>query len=61
MPWFGQELFEKAEANGGLDTKEYLDSLAEYRKGARDDGLDRVAAGRTGSMRWSRRPADRRG
>jgi amidase len=42
MPWFGQELFEKAEAFGGLDTKEYLDSLAECRKGARDDGIDRV-------------------
>jgi amidase len=42
MPWFGQELFEKAESYGGLDAKEYLDSLAECRKGARDDGLDRV-------------------
>ena len=42
MPWFGQELFEKAQAYGGLDSKEYLDSLAECRKGARDDGLDRV-------------------
>jgi len=42
MAWFGQELFEKAEAYGGLDSKEYLDSLAECRKGARDDGLDRV-------------------
>ena len=42
MPWFGQELFEKAEALGGLDTKEYLDALAECRKGARDDGLERV-------------------
>ena len=42
MPWFGQELFEKAEAYGGLDSKEYVDSLAECRKGARDDGLDRV-------------------
>ena len=42
MPWFGQELFERAEALGGLDAKEYLDSLAECRKGARDDGLDRV-------------------
>jgi amidase len=42
MPWFGQELFEKAEAYGGLDSKEYLDALAECRKGARDDGLDRV-------------------
>ena len=42
MPWFGQELFDKAEAYGGLDSKEYLDALAECRKGARDDGLDRV-------------------
>ena len=42
MPWFGQELFEKAEAYGGLDSKEYLESLAECRKAARDDGIDRV-------------------
>ena len=42
MPWFGQELFEKAEALGGLDSKEYLDALAECRKGARDNGIDRV-------------------
>jgi amidase len=42
MGWFGQELFEKAEAYGGLDSKEYLDSLAECRKGAREDGIDRV-------------------
>jgi amidase len=42
MAWFGQELFEKAEALGGLDSKEYLDALAECRKGARDDGIDRV-------------------
>ena len=42
MPWFGQELFEKAEAYGGLDSQEYLDALAECRKGARDDGIDRV-------------------
>ncbi|MEO7115794.1 MAG: amidase [Caldimonas sp.] len=42
MAWFGQELFEKADALGGLDAREYLDALAECRKGARDDGLDRV-------------------
>jgi amidase len=42
MGWFGQELFAKAEAYGGLDSKEYLDALAECRKAARDDGLDRV-------------------
>jgi amidase len=40
MAWFAQELFEKAEALGGLDSKEYLDSLAECVKGARTDGLD---------------------
>ena len=32
----------QAEAYGGLDGKEYLDALAECRKGARDDGIDRV-------------------
>jgi amidase len=42
LVWFGQELFEKADALGGLDSKEYLDALAECRKGARDDGIDRV-------------------
>jgi amidase len=42
MGWFGQELFDKAEAYGGLDSREYLDALAECRKAARDDGLDRV-------------------
>ena len=42
MAWFGQELFEKAEALGGLDSKDYLDALAECGKGARDDGIDRV-------------------
>ena len=31
-----------AEAYGGLDAKEYLDALAECRKLARDEGLDRV-------------------
>ncbi len=42
MPWFAQELFERAQALGGLDTKEYRDALAECVKGARTDGLDRV-------------------
>jgi len=42
LTWFGQELFEKADALGGLDSKEYLDALAECKKGARDDGIDRV-------------------
>ena len=42
MAWFGQELFEKAEALGGLEAKEYLDALAECRKGSREDGIDKV-------------------
>ena len=42
LVWFGQELFERADALGGLDSKEYLDALAECRKGARDHGIDRV-------------------
>ena len=42
MPWFGQELFEQAEALGGLESPAYLDALAACAKGAREDGLDRV-------------------
>ena len=42
MTWFAQELFDKAQAYGGLDAKDYLDALAECRKGSRDDGIDRV-------------------
>ena len=42
MPWFAQELFEKAAGYGGLDSADYLAALAECRKAARDDGLDRV-------------------
>lgn len=42
MPWFGQELFEKAQALGGLDSPAYLEALAACRKGAREEGLDRA-------------------
>ncbi len=42
MTWFRQELFDKAQAYVGLDSKDYLDALAECRRGARDDGIDRV-------------------
>ena len=42
LAWFGQELFEKAAGYGGLDDKAYLAALAECRRAARDDGLDRV-------------------
>ena len=42
MPWFAQELFEQAEALGGLDSPDYLAARAACIKGAREDGLDRV-------------------
>ncbi|MGA7777344.1 MAG: amidase [Paraburkholderia sp.] len=42
MPYFGQELFIQAEALGGLDSDVYLQALAACRKGARDNGIDRV-------------------
>lgn len=42
MAWFGQELFDKAQAYGGLDAKEYVDAFAECRKATRDEGIDRV-------------------
>jgi amidase len=42
MPYFGQELFIQAQALGGLDSDAYLKALAACRKGARDEGIDRV-------------------
>jgi amidase len=42
MPWFGQELFEQAQALGGLDSPAYLAARAECLKGARDEGLARA-------------------
>jgi amidase len=42
MPWFGQELFERAQALGGLDSPAYREALAACVKGARTEGLDRV-------------------
>ena len=44
MPYFAQELFEKAQALGGLDTPAYREALAQCGRGARDDGLDAVIA-----------------
>ena len=42
MAWFGQELFEKAQALGGLDSPAYLEALAACVKGSRAEGLDKV-------------------
>jgi amidase len=40
MPYFGQELFLKAEAKGPLTSKEYLDALKVCRRMSRKDGID---------------------
>jgi amidase len=40
MPYFGQDLFLKAEAKGALTEKEYLDALAKNHQLARTEGID---------------------
>jgi len=40
MPYFGQDLFIKAEAKGALSEKEYVDALAKNHQLARADGID---------------------
>jgi amidase len=40
MPYFGQDLFVKAEAKGPLTEKPYLDALANNHKLARTEGID---------------------
>ena len=40
MPYFGQDLFVKAEAKGPLNEKEYLDALAKNHQLARTEGID---------------------
>lgn len=40
MPYFGQDLFEKAEAEGPLTEKFYLDALAKNHRLARTEGID---------------------
>lgn len=42
MPYFGQDMFLKAEAKGPLTEKEYLDALASNHKLAREQGIDGV-------------------
>jgi amidase len=42
MPYFGQDLFLKAEEKGPLTSKEYLDALASNRKLTRGEGIDLV-------------------
>jgi amidase len=40
MPWFGQDLFIKAESKGPLTEKEYLDALGKNHQLARAQGID---------------------
>jgi amidase len=40
MPYFGQDLFVKAEGKGPLSEKEYVDALARNRQLARTEGID---------------------
>lgn len=42
MPYFGQELFEMAQAKGPLTEQEYLDARAECLRLGRDEGIDAV-------------------
>ncbi len=42
MPWFGQELFLKAQAKGPLTERVYLDALARNHQLARTEGIDAV-------------------
>jgi len=42
MPWFGQELFLKAQAKGSLIEKAYLDALAKNHRLAREEGINAV-------------------
>jgi amidase len=44
MPYFGQELFEMAEACGDLNTPEYQEALARNHRLSRAEGLDAVFA-----------------
>ena len=42
MPYFGQDLFIKAEAKGPLSSKEYLDALEKNHRLSRTEGIDAV-------------------
>jgi amidase len=42
MPWFGQELFLKAQAKGPLTEQSYLDALARNHRLSRAEGIDAV-------------------
>ena len=60
MPYFGQDLFIKAEAKGSLTEKEYLEALEKNRRLTRKEGIDAIMekfqldalVGPTGGPAW---------
>jgi len=44
MPYFGQEIFDKAEAKGPLTDKKYVDALAKDKRLSRAEGIDKTLA-----------------
>ena len=42
MPWFGQDLFEQAQATAGLDDPAYMQALQKARTLAGPEGIDRL-------------------
>lgn len=42
MPWFGQEIFESAQAKGDLTEKEYQQALSDAKRFTREEGIDAV-------------------
>jgi amidase len=42
MPYFGQEIFLKAQEKGPLTSKEYLDALAKNHRLSREEGIDAI-------------------
>ncbi len=42
LAWFGQDLFEKAQATRGIDDEAYRKALAQSRRLAREQGIDRL-------------------
>ncbi|MFC5741931.1 amidase [Dyella tabacisoli] len=44
MPWFGQELFEQAQAKGPLTDKVYIDALAKAKRLSGKEGIDAALA-----------------
>jgi amidase len=42
MKYFDQKIFERADAKGGLDSKEYLEALKKILRATRDNGIDKL-------------------